>query len=312
MANGAILTAEQERKLRQPIDEYVGKIQKEIDELREHGTAEVIEYQNLIANVKRDKTLSKGEKESEIKEFEAKLSQAKAVEAQNKDKVAKLISDAESYLKENFEKLYYNAVKESCEAEKAKALEDHKQRLAQLEKEHKEALAGMSDQVEIKEENYVHKNRISNEKLELEKEKQRIKDRKHDAFTYKYHLIDLLRLSEFTFAEEVAQKWENYKYTFNRRSFLLQNGLYIAIILIFVALCVIIPIKKGTPLLTYNNVLNISSRLHLEVPCTWCCRTDPPHRYRFVCWTNGWYGYDSSNHYYASGYKYRYCIWTYL
>ena len=236
MANGAILTAEQERKLRQPIDEYVGKIQKEIDELREHGTAEVIEYQNLIANVKRDKTLSKGEKESEIKEFEAKLSQAKAVEAQNKDKVAKLISDAESYLKENFEKLYYNAVKESCEAEKAKALEDHKQRLAQLEKEHKEALAGMSDQVEIKEENYVHKNRISNEKLELEKEKQRIKDRKHDAFTYKYHLIDLLRLSEFTFAEEVAQKWENYKYTFNRRSFLLQNGLYIAIILMFLAL----------------------------------------------------------------------------
>ena len=257
MANGEILTAEQERQLRQPIDEYVGKIQKEIDELREHGTAEVIEYQNLIESVKRDKTLSKGEKEYEIKEFEAKLNQAKAVEAQNKDKVAKLIADAEGYLKENFEKLYYNAVKESCEAEKVKALEDHKQRLAQLEKEHKEALAGMSDQVEIKEENYVHKNRISNEKLELEKEKQRIKDRKHDAFTYKYHLIDLLRLSDFTFAEEMAQKWENYKYTFNRRTFLLQNGLYIAIILIFIALCVITPIKKGTPLLTYNNVLNI-------------------------------------------------------
>ena len=257
MANGEILTAEQERQLRQPIDEYVGKIQKEIDELREHGTAEVIEYQNLIESVKRDKTLSKGEKEYEIKECEAKLNQAKAVEAQNKDKVAKLIADAEGYLKENFEKLYYNAVKESCEAEKAKALEDHKQRLAQLEKEHKEALAGMSDQVEIKEENYVHKNRISNEKLELEKEKQRIKDRKHDALTYKYHLIDLLRLSDFTFAEEMAQKWENYKYTFNRRTFLLQNGLYIAIILIFIALCVITPIKKGTPLLTYNNILNI-------------------------------------------------------
>ena len=257
MANGEILTAEQERQLRQPIDEYVGKIQKEIDELREHGTAEVIEYQNLIESVKRDKTLSKGEKEYEIKEFEAKLNQAKAVEAQNKDKVAKLIADAEGYLKENFEKLYYNAVKESCEAEKAKALEDHKQRLAQLEKEHKEALAGMSDQVEIKEENYVHKNRISNEKLELEKEKQRIKDRKHDALTYKYHLIDLLRLSDFTFAEEMAQKWENYKYTFNRRTFLLQNGLYIAIILIFIALCMITPIKKGTPLLTYNNILNI-------------------------------------------------------
>ena len=30
MANGAILTAEQERKLRQPIDEYVGKSKKKL------------------------------------------------------------------------------------------------------------------------------------------------------------------------------------------------------------------------------------------------------------------------------------------
>ena len=33
MANSKILTAEQEKKLRQPIDEYVGNIQKEIDKM---------------------------------------------------------------------------------------------------------------------------------------------------------------------------------------------------------------------------------------------------------------------------------------
>ena len=64
-------------------------------------------------------------------------------------------------------------------------------------------------------------------------------------------------MSKFTFAENMAQRWENYKYTFNRRDFLLKNGLYIAIILIFIALCIITPIVKNTPLLTYNNVLNI-------------------------------------------------------
>lgn len=67
----------------------------------------------------------------------------------------------------------------------------------------------------------------------------------------------MLRMSKFTFLETRAQKWENYKYTFNRREFLLKNGLYIAIILVFVALCIITPIVKHTPLLTYNNVLNI-------------------------------------------------------
>lgn len=257
MANSKILTAEQEKKLRQPIDEYVGKIQKEIDKLREDGTTKAVEYQSLIERVKRDKTLSKGEKDSEISAYQRELEKAKAVEAQNKDKIAGLIADAEAYIKNNFDVKYYNAVKESCVAEKAQALEEHKKRMAELDKKHKEALAKTQDKTEIKEENYVHKNRVSNEKLELEKEYQRIKDRKHEAYSYKYHLIDMLRLSKFTFMETRAQKWENYKYTFNKRTFLLQNGLYIAIILIFIALCIITPIKKGTPLLTYNNVLNI-------------------------------------------------------
>ena len=40
-----ILTAEQERKLRQPIDEYVGGIQESINQLRKDGTDRVIEIQ---------------------------------------------------------------------------------------------------------------------------------------------------------------------------------------------------------------------------------------------------------------------------
>ena len=236
MANSKILTAEQERTLRQPIDEYVGGIQKEIDALRKDGTTKVVECQSAIAGIKRDKTLSKGEKESEIAACEKELAKAKAVEAKNKDEISKLIAKAESYLKENFDSKYYNAVKASCEAEKAEALAAHNERMAELDKKHKAALAKTSDSTEIKEENYVHKNRISNEKLELEKEYQTIKDKKHEAYSYKYHLIDMLRLSKFTFMEKRAQKWENYKYTFNRRNFLLQNGLYIAIILMFLAL----------------------------------------------------------------------------
>ena len=52
-------------------------------------------YQSRIENVKRDKTLSKGEKDSEIASCQKELEQAKAVEAQNKDQIAKLIGKAE-------------------------------------------------------------------------------------------------------------------------------------------------------------------------------------------------------------------------
>lgn len=255
--NSNILTAEQEMKLRQPIEDYVGKIQKKIDALRVDGTDKIVEIQNIMDSIKRDRTLTKGEKEDRLAKSKTELDKAKAVEAKNKDEVSKLIADAEKYLKEHFDKDYYQAVKASCAAEKAAAKARHQQKVAELEKEHKAAVAKLSDHQEIKDENYVYKNRLFDAKMTMEKEFQEAKDRRHAAYSYKFHLIDLLRMSKFTFMETRAQKWENYKYTFNRRNFLLQNGLYIAILLIFIALCIITPIVKGSPLLTYNNVLNI-------------------------------------------------------
>lgn len=255
--NSKILTAEQEMKLRQPIEDYVGKIQEKIDSLRADGTDKVISLQNNIDGVKRDRTLSKEKKDAEIGKIQAELEKAKAVEAKHKDEIVKLIADAEGYLNEHFDKDYYQKIKESCEQEKVSAKEKYNKKVAELEKEHKDILSKLSDHQEIKDENYVYKNRLFDAKMELEQDFQRIKDRRHDAYNHKYHLIDLLRMSKFTFAETMAQKWENYKYTFNRRAFLLQNGLYIAIILIFIMLCIITPMVKNTPLLTYNNVLNI-------------------------------------------------------
>ena len=257
MANGKILTAEQELKLRQPIDDYVGKIQEQIDSLRVDGTDKIVSLQNRMDGIKRDRNYTKAEKDQVIAELRGQMEKAKAVEAQNKDQVSKLIADAEAYLKEHFDKDYYQMVAASCEQEKVAAKDKYQKKIAELEKEHQAAMSKLYDHQEIKDENYVYKNRKFDAKLELDKDFQQIKDRRHAAFTHKYHLIDLLRMSKFSFGEKQAQKWENYKYTFNRRSFLLKNGLYIAIILVFIALCIVTPVVKGTPLLTYNNVLNI-------------------------------------------------------
>ena len=149
-----ILSAEQEAKLRQPIDEYVGKIQAQIDELRTDGTEKAVNIQNELDNLKRDRIYTAQEK----------------VQAQQK----------------------YQATVE------------------QLKKEHETALSKLSNQQEIKDEKYVHKNRLFDAKMQLDKDCQAIKDRRHAAFDYKYHLIDMLRLSKFTVGESLAQKWENY------------------------------------------------------------------------------------------------------
>ena len=252
-----ILSADAEEKLLKPIDEYVGKIQAQIDELRVDGSDKVRSLKNHIAIAKEDKNLSKDEKDSIIAKDKAALEKAKAVEAANKDKVAKLIADAEGYLKEHYDSEYYSKVVASCEAEKAAENESYERVKATLKTEHEQTLAKLSDPEEIKDEKYVYKNKLFDAQMTHESRLQEIKDRKHDAFSHKYHLIDLLRMSKYTFMQNRAQKFENYKYTFNTTQFLYKNGLYIVIVLIFIALCIITPIVKNTQLLTVTNILNI-------------------------------------------------------
>lgn len=252
-----ILTAEQELKLRQPIDEYVGGIQAKIDALRVDGTDRVIDIQSTLDNLKRDRIYTAQEKEARAAQLKKELEAAKAVENQNKAEISKLIADAESYLKAHYDAEYYQPLLASCRNEKVAAQEKYQAAVAELNKEHQATLSKLTDQHEIKDEKYVHKNRLFDAKMTLAKDLQQVKDRQHAAFDYKYHLIDMLRMSKFTFGETMAQKRENYKYTFNKRDFFLKNGLYLAIIVIFIALCIITPIVKNTQLLTMNNVLNI-------------------------------------------------------
>ena len=257
--NTKILTAEQEAQLLAPIDEHVGAIQEKINALRLNGTDKVLDIQSSLENLKRDRIYTAEEKQKRAAELKKELEKAKEVEAKNKAEVAKLIAEAESYLKANYG-AYYQAVVASCAEENVRAQERYTEAVEQLNREHQETVAKLSDQQELKDEKYVHKNRLFDAKMSLLKEKQNIKDRRHAAFDHKYHLIDLLRMSKFTVGESMSQKAENYRYTFNRRDFFLRNGLYIAIIIIFIGLCIATPIIKGVPLLTVNNVLNILSQ----------------------------------------------------
>ncbi len=252
-----ILSVEEEAKLLKPIDEYVGKIQEQIDALRVDGSDKVQSLKTHMSLAKVDKNYTKEERAKIIEEDKKALEQAKAVENANKGKIAGLIADAEKYLAEHYDKEYYQKVAASCDAQKEQAKAEYKKVCEDLKEEHEKLVVSLTDKQEIKDEKYVYKNRIFDADMTHESKLQEIKDRKHDAYAHKYHLIDLLRMSKFTFAQKQAQNIENYKYTFNTSQFLYKNGLYIVIILIFIALCIITPMVKHTQLLTLTNILNI-------------------------------------------------------
>ena len=255
--NSVILSVEEEAKLLQPIDEYVGKIQDQIDALRVDGTDQVNNISNCIAIAKENKNLSKEEQAKLIAEYKQELEKAKSVENANRQEVARLIAEAESYLAKHYNSEYYDIVAKSCEAEKKAENSNYDKLKQDLQTEHKQRLNSLKDAEDIKAEKYNYKNKLFDAQMAHESRIQEIKDRRHDAFMHKFHLIDLLRMSKFTFAQKRIQSWENYKYSFNVSQFLYKNGLYIVIIMIFIALCIITPMVKNAQLLTVTNILNI-------------------------------------------------------
>ena len=252
-----IISAEEEAILLKPIDEYVGKIQEQIDALRVEGSDKVNSLKNQIAIAKENKNLTKEEQNKIIGECKKNLEKAKATEDANKQQIAKLIADAEGFLSKHYNSEYYNIVAKSCEAEKKAENSNFEKLKADLQEEHKKVVSSLKDAEEIKAEKYTYKNKLYDAQMTHESRLQEIKDRKHDAYMHKFHLIDLLRMSKYTFTQKQAQNFENYKYTFNMTQFLYKNGLYIVIIMIFIALCIITPIVKNTQLFTTTNILNI-------------------------------------------------------
>ncbi len=255
--NSVIISAEEEAKLLKPINEYVEKIQKKIDMLRVDGSDKVNDLKNQIAIAKENKNLSKVQRDKIIANSKKELESAKRVEAANKEEIKKLIAEAEDYLAKHYKKDYYDVVNNSCKAAKAEENNRYEKIKADLKSEHQKKIASLKDAEEIRAEKYVFKNKLFDAQMAHESKIQEIKDRRHDAYMHKYHLIDLLRTSKFTFLQQREQKLENYRYSFNLSQFLYKNGLYIVIILIFIALCIITPVVKNTQLLTVTNILNI-------------------------------------------------------
>lgn len=261
--NNGILTPEKEELLLDPIQEHMNALQQKIDALRQDGTTKISEINNTIKIIHGDKNFSKQEQEQQIARLKGELEKAKAVESANKAQVDKLVAEGESYLNAHFEKEYYIPVKNSAVLERKQAKEQYERQLAEYKQNYEAQLAeinklsGAEKARELKDAKYVYNNRTFDAKVRYDIALQDIKDRRHEAFLQKYQMIDRLRISRFSVGQNYAQKWENFLYRFNMKQFLLKNGLYLVIILIFIALSIITPKVKKTDLFTFTNIVNI-------------------------------------------------------
>lgn len=261
--NNGILTPEKEELLLAPIQEHISAIQQKIDVLRQDGTTKINEINNAIKLIRGDKNFSKQEQDEQVARLTRELEKAKTVEAANKAEVDKLVAEGEAYLNKHFDPDYYNLVKSSAVLEQKEAKAQYERQLAEYKTKYEAQLAeinklsGHEKAQEIKDAKFVYNNHTFDAKVRYDVALQEIKDRRHEAFLQKFQMIDRLRNSRFSIGQSYAQKWESFLYRFNMKQFLLKNGLYLVIILIFIALSIITPRVKHTDLFTFTNIVNI-------------------------------------------------------
>lgn len=272
--NAKALTEKEKEALLKPIDDYVKKIQKQIDSLRAEGENKLISLKEEISNFKHDKELTPEEREDLIARDIILAEKAKEVKKENAQQVKDLILEAEMYLKDNYNIEYYDHIAENCALLKAKEMESYALQMTQIKEEHLNEVARITSLLNsaiesgdaeaqinansmLKNEKQIFKTKKYDLKSSHTKTLQDIRDEKHEAFAHRYHLIDALRNSRFTILQRLAQYGENKVYNFHLTDFLLKNGLTIVIILFFIVLVIIAPIKEGVSLLSLNHILAI-------------------------------------------------------
>ena len=98
------------------------------------------------------------------------------MESSNKDKVSKLIADAEGYLAKHYKNDYYQKVADSCKAEKEAENAEYKNICASIKAEHEQNMSRLSDADEKKDEKYVYMNKLFDAQKAHESRLQEIKD----------------------------------------------------------------------------------------------------------------------------------------
>jgi len=246
------------------MDSRLDRYQEDLQLLMKDGTYKIRSLREEIIEVKHDKSVENTEKSSKLNELKLKLEQAKAIEHENRNKVKALSREAVDYsnsiYKDHERKVFAEEDKKIEEAKKLFLVEKQsikKECIDRIAKIKEDTGSNLNIKEEIQVAKYEEKSHLieaRNKRVSSINNAKAIKNQ-----TYIDHVQEnrVLRGGKSSFKEDQVLKFKNYQASFSFNSFLLSNGLYIAILIFFVICIAIAPIKVNSNLFTIPNILTI-------------------------------------------------------
>ncbi|MCH5295013.1 MAG: galactoside ABC transporter permease [Treponema sp.] len=251
-------------------DKELNEYSEKLNSLRKDGVSLISALRQENAAAKRNKLISKEERVKLVAENNVRLARAKEVAAQNKAEIAELSKKAVAR---------NNAL---SKAEIARVSAEQDQIIERLKAEYKEKVAkidadtlarkkeivasyqgktSQKDNADCKEDlrvaEYEHKSALFDAKSKFTSAVDSAKAIKNQAYVDYVQKNRALRNGQTNFKEDFVLSVQNYINKFKMSKFLLDNGLYLAIIVFFIVCIILAPLSGNGNLLSLPNIFTI-------------------------------------------------------
>jgi methyl-galactoside transport system permease protein len=237
-------------------DEVLRNYKLALDDLRKDGVNKILSLRQEIAAAKKNKMLEKAQCAEIIANCNKQIAEAKVVAARNKEADKAITKDAVAYAN-TVSDAYIKQVNEEQSAQQVKCTEKYKKQLADIKAATAARVAKLSDAEEIKVAKFESKSELFDAKSKYQSEIDRCKDIKNQAFVDHVQTNRALRNGKTNFGENLSLSFKNYVYQFKMSQFMLNNGLYLAILVFFIVCIIIAPLSGNGQLLSLPNILTI-------------------------------------------------------
>ena len=272
MDNLKIKKTSSRKDLINPIhNEIFKKNEEELVKLRQDGVTKIRQLKEENIFIKKNKTLDKETKTKLINKNNELIAKAKVIKEKNKEKIKELEKNTVLKIKsksKEFEKEFKELSKKDIELLKTeydkkfeKALLEYKSNLVKINSKYNDKISDKENKKSLKEEikfeNLRYKSLVADLKKELKNHINKIKTENFNVYNNRFNYIKKIRDSKVNLLDNIEFKYRKNIYQFSWEKFLMNNGLYIAILIFFVFCCIYSSVVLQKDLLTLQNIFNI-------------------------------------------------------
>lgn len=235
------------------MEEKLNSLQEQLTNLREYGENKISNIKTDIAKLKKNRILSKSEKQKEIAKLLEDMELAKNKKAKSKEEILNLQSQAlqvsKVYFKEKISK-----TKEQQNSKIISYKEERNLSIAEANDEYEKLMSEGHDEKQAR----LHKrSKIFEIQNRTNSNIAMAKKEKASAYLEEVQTNIAIRNGKTNFLENWKLSFYDYIYKFKASTFLLENGLYLAILIFFIFCIIVAPLQGSGQLLTLPNIFTI-------------------------------------------------------